>query len=180
MGYTNLNSYNSTECASLCNAITGCIAINLYFERDPSLDPNAVSCPNPPSITNIKYVTIFSYCDIGVSQTCLLSYSCWFAPRHAVEYSASCNPEASYTNFSRCVFWGAPISAATATNEGQYRDSFEVVIAGEHIVTKCYDMHMLMSSRIERLQYDSSSSISARFHWTNEEGWSSKLPLRSN
>jgi len=31
----------------------------------------------------------------------------------------------------KCVFWGVPVSAATATNAGQYRDSFEVVIAGK-------------------------------------------------
>lgn len=60
------------------------MAFNLYFERDPTLDPNAQSCPNPPFLTNIK-----------------------------------------------CVFWGVPVSKATATNDGQYRDSFQVVIAGE-------------------------------------------------
>ncbi|TVY76041.1 hypothetical protein LSUE1_G005481 [Lachnellula suecica] len=56
MGYTNLNKYDTNQCASLCNAQTGCVAFNLYFERDPTLDPNASSCPNPPSLTNIKCV----------------------------------------------------------------------------------------------------------------------------
>jgi hypothetical protein len=83
MGYTTLNKYDTLQCASLCNKRTGCVAFNLYFERDPTLDANAQSCPNPPSLTNIK-----------------------------------------------CVFWGAPISDKTATNDGQYRDSFHVVIAG--------------------------------------------------
>lgn len=104
MGYTTLTSYNTTECAADCNKIDGCVAFNLYYERDPSLDPNAQSCPNPPSVTNIK-----------------------------------------------CVFWGVPVSKATATNNGQFRtsspppfplsshppnnlpgDSFQVVIAGSN------------------------------------------------
>jgi hypothetical protein len=85
MGYTNLNKYDTNQCASLCTQQTGCVAFNLYFERDPTLDPNADSCPNPPSLTNIK-----------------------------------------------CVFWGVPVSSATATNGGQYRDSFHVVIAGSN------------------------------------------------
>jgi hypothetical protein len=83
MGYTTLNQYDTNKCASLCTSQTGCVAFNLYFERDPTLDPNAQNCPNPPSETNIK-----------------------------------------------CVFWGVPVSSATATNSGQYRDSFQVVIAG--------------------------------------------------
>lgn len=85
LGYTTLNSYDTKSCASKCNAITGCAAFNLYFERDPSLDPNEQSCPNPPSVTNIK-----------------------------------------------CVFWGVPVSKSTATNVGQYRDEFHVVIAGSN------------------------------------------------
>jgi len=84
MGYTTLNKYDTAQCANFCNQQTGCVAFNIYFERDPTLDPNAQSCPNPPSLTNIK-----------------------------------------------CVFWGVPISAETAANSGQYRDSFQVVIAGE-------------------------------------------------
>lgn len=80
-----MNSYDTLTCASKCNDITGCVAFNIYFERDPSLDPNAQQCPNPPSVTNIK-----------------------------------------------CVWWGVPVSKSTATNSGQYRDSFEVVIAGSN------------------------------------------------
>jgi hypothetical protein len=83
MGYTTLSKYDTKQCASLCNKQTGCVAFNLYFERDPTLDPNEQTCPNPPSLTDIK-----------------------------------------------CVFWGVPISSATATNQGHYRDEFEVVIAG--------------------------------------------------
>lgn len=37
MGYTTLQSYDTALCASKCNAITGCSAINIYFERDPTV-----------------------------------------------------------------------------------------------------------------------------------------------
>lgn len=45
-GYTTLSSYNPALCASFCDGISGCVAFNIYFERDPSLDPGT-SCPNP-------------------------------------------------------------------------------------------------------------------------------------
>jgi hypothetical protein len=53
MGYTTLSSYDTIKCASKCNAINGCMSFNLYFERDPSLEP-ASACPNPTSTTIIK------------------------------------------------------------------------------------------------------------------------------
>jgi hypothetical protein len=37
MGYTTLQSYDTALCASKCNAINGCSAINIYFERDPTV-----------------------------------------------------------------------------------------------------------------------------------------------
>ncbi|KAI7355674.1 glycoside hydrolase [Hortaea werneckii] len=84
MGYTTLQSYNPQQCASKCNAITGCVAINIYFERDPTVEP-AAGCPNPASTTNIK-----------------------------------------------CVFWGGPVTKENALNTGQYRNQFQVVIAGSN------------------------------------------------
>jgi hypothetical protein len=56
MGYTNLNSHGTNQCAHFCNQQTRCVAFNLYFERDPTLDPSAQSCPNQSSLTNIKCV----------------------------------------------------------------------------------------------------------------------------
>jgi hypothetical protein len=53
MGYTTLSSYDTEKCAAKCNVINGCISFNLYFERDPSLEP-ADACPNPTSTTMIK------------------------------------------------------------------------------------------------------------------------------
>ncbi|ETS87155.1 hypothetical protein PFICI_00983 [Pestalotiopsis fici W106-1] len=84
MGYTALKSYDAATCASKCKAISGCNAFNIYFERDPSLDPGS-ACPNPASTTVIK-----------------------------------------------CVFWGGPVYSTNAKNTGQWRSSFEVVIAGSN------------------------------------------------
>lgn len=54
MGLYTLTSYDTLTCASLCDQASGCSAFNVYLERDPTLDANAVSCPNPPSTTNYK------------------------------------------------------------------------------------------------------------------------------
>ncbi len=74
LGYKTLTSYDPVQCASFCDQQDGCVAFNIYFERDPTVDPNSSSCPNPPSTTNIK-----------------------------------------------CVRWGVQVTAATATNNGQWR-----------------------------------------------------------
>jgi len=84
MGYTLLNSYDTAACAAQCNTIAGCQAINVAFERSPSVDPGT-GCDNPASTTLIK-----------------------------------------------CVFWGSPVNAANAVNNGQWRDNFQVVIAGSN------------------------------------------------
>ena len=84
LGYTTLNSYDVDECATRCTAIDGCSGFNIYFERDPSVNPGD-SCPNPASTTVIK-----------------------------------------------CAFWGSDVSPSCATNTGQYRHKFKVVIAGSN------------------------------------------------
>ncbi|KAH0348540.1 glycoside hydrolase, partial [Aureobasidium melanogenum] len=84
LGYTTLSSYDTQKCASKCNAINGCMSFNLYFERDPSVDPGT-GCSNPSSVTMIK-----------------------------------------------CVFWGGPVSSSNANNYGQWRNQFQVAIAGSN------------------------------------------------
>ncbi|OQN98591.1 hypothetical protein B0A48_15854 [Cryoendolithus antarcticus] len=37
LGYTLLPSYSPPTCASACDARTGCVAFNLYFQREPSV-----------------------------------------------------------------------------------------------------------------------------------------------
>lgn len=56
LGVKTIDSYDPVTCASICDQQDGCVAFNLYFERDPTLAPNTTNCPNPPSSTNIKCV----------------------------------------------------------------------------------------------------------------------------
>ncbi|KAG9734145.1 hypothetical protein KCU73_g10856, partial [Aureobasidium melanogenum] len=56
LGFSNLQSYSPQTCALKCNAIKGCMGINLYFERDPKYTPDKTLCPNPASLTQIKCV----------------------------------------------------------------------------------------------------------------------------
>ncbi|KAH0145690.1 hypothetical protein KCU67_g12544, partial [Aureobasidium melanogenum] len=85
MGYTLLSSYDVSSCASDCSAISGCNSFNIYFERDPSVNPDSPNCANPNSTINIK-----------------------------------------------CVWWGGAVTAANANNFGQWRDEFQVLIAGSN------------------------------------------------
>ncbi|TIA29393.1 hypothetical protein D6C78_10241 [Aureobasidium pullulans] len=87
LGFTTLSTFDTAKCAAKCDAIRGCLSFNLYFERDPSVDPGsgASGCENPASVTYIK-----------------------------------------------CVFWGGYVSNANANNYGQYRNKFQVLIAGSN------------------------------------------------
>ncbi|RDW75475.1 hypothetical protein BP6252_06617 [Coleophoma cylindrospora] len=55
MGFTTLSNYNTTLCAAKCSKVNGCMSFNLYFERDPSVDPGT-GCEDPASYTMIKCV----------------------------------------------------------------------------------------------------------------------------
>lgn len=55
LGYTALEKYDTEACANKCNAISACAAFNVYFERDPSVDPGT-GCDDPSSTTMIKCV----------------------------------------------------------------------------------------------------------------------------
>jgi len=85
LGLHTLQSYDVAKCASYCDSSAYCEAFNIYFERDPTVNPNDPGCSNPQSLTNIK-----------------------------------------------CTLYGYPLSANTATNTGQYRNKFQVVIAGSN------------------------------------------------
>jgi hypothetical protein len=54
LGYYTLTSYDPYKCQQYCDQATNCYAFNIYYERDPTKDPNAVNCPNPASTVNIK------------------------------------------------------------------------------------------------------------------------------
>ena len=54
MGFSLMTSYDVTGCAAKCNAISGCNSFNIYFERDPSVNPDDSSCSDPPSTVQVK------------------------------------------------------------------------------------------------------------------------------
>jgi hypothetical protein len=53
LGYINMDSYDTNACAANCTAKDDCQSINIFFERDPTLEVGT-DCPNPPSTTTIK------------------------------------------------------------------------------------------------------------------------------
>jgi hypothetical protein len=52
-------TYDVQKCADFCNSEQFCIGFNIYFERDPKLNP-ASTCTNPDPITNVK-CSIYGY-----------------------------------------------------------------------------------------------------------------------
>jgi len=45
--------YDPSFCAAKCNALSNCLAFNIFFERSPTQTPGP-NCPNPPAFANIK------------------------------------------------------------------------------------------------------------------------------
>ncbi|KAI4724533.1 hypothetical protein E4T49_07744 [Aureobasidium sp. EXF-10728] len=56
LGFTTLKQYDPSVCAKKCSSIAACQSFNLYFERNPSQNPDGPSCTDPPSLTQIKCV----------------------------------------------------------------------------------------------------------------------------
>ncbi|KAI5247013.1 hypothetical protein E4T42_06178 [Aureobasidium subglaciale] len=56
LGYFNLKSYDTNACAAKCSSTVGCMAFNVYLERDPSVDPGTgdTGCANPASVVYAK------------------------------------------------------------------------------------------------------------------------------
>lgn len=55
LGFLSLDSYDTNACAANCTEKPECQSINIFFERDPTVDVGT-DCPNPPSTTYIKCV----------------------------------------------------------------------------------------------------------------------------
>ncbi|KEQ90230.1 hypothetical protein AUEXF2481DRAFT_93119 [Aureobasidium subglaciale EXF-2481] len=56
LGFVTMDTYNVKQCATQCDNKYGCSSFNVYFERDPSIDPTGTLCSNPLAVTMIKCV----------------------------------------------------------------------------------------------------------------------------
>ncbi|KAI5275087.1 hypothetical protein E4T47_01967 [Aureobasidium subglaciale] len=56
LGYVSYPSYNPNVCAAECLKRTGCLSFNIFFERNPTVDPGTKSttCNQPTSQTALK------------------------------------------------------------------------------------------------------------------------------
>lgn len=80
------------------------------------------------TLTSYDTLTCASKCD----QANCLAFNVYVERDPSLNASAlNCPNPPSTTNY-KCTLWGAPVSAAEATNTGQYQDSFQVVIAGSN------------------------------------------------
>lgn len=84
VGQAYLKTYETSECAAICDQTPDCRAFNLYFERAPMLNP-APACPDPEGMVSIK-----------------------------------------------CSLFSSALDPHMATNAGQYREEFSVLIAGSN------------------------------------------------
>lgn len=55
LGVAELSSYSVSNCTAACDATSGCTAVNIFFERTPTLNLGP-GCTNAPSSTVIKCV----------------------------------------------------------------------------------------------------------------------------
>ncbi|KAF3033252.1 hypothetical protein E8E12_002607 [Didymella heteroderae] len=55
LGVSELSSYDVSNCTAQCDALNGCTAVNIFFERTPTLNLGP-GCTNAPSSTVIKCV----------------------------------------------------------------------------------------------------------------------------
>ncbi|PNS13815.1 hypothetical protein CAC42_1306 [Sphaceloma murrayae] len=53
LGYYQISSYSPSACSAICDSISNCKGFNLYFERDPVVNP-AAACPNPSAGVTVR------------------------------------------------------------------------------------------------------------------------------
>ncbi|MCJ1258937.1 hypothetical protein MMC24_006771 [Lignoscripta atroalba] len=113
MGLYTLEKYDTIKCQQLCDAAQYCSGINIYIERDPSVDPGT-GCDDPPSIANYK-CTLFGAHVTEASATNLGGYRDNFHVVIAASNGYSKNaPPPSYTNFDGPVPFGGAINAPSS------------------------------------------------------------------
>ena len=80
------------------------------------------------TLTSYDTLTCASKCD----QANCSAFNIYLERDPSLNASAQNCPNPPSTTNYKCTLWGAPVSAAEATNTGQYQDSFQVVIAGSN------------------------------------------------
>ncbi|PSN66455.1 hypothetical protein BS50DRAFT_472244, partial [Corynespora cassiicola Philippines] len=95
---------------------------------------NIQASPNAPNY--LGYHTLSSYYVPGCADFCSSTATCtsfniFFERSPSLEPADDC-PNPPSTTLIKCALWGSPISAELATNFGQYRNDFHVVLAGSN------------------------------------------------
>ncbi|KAL8951362.1 MAG: hypothetical protein Q9222_002663 [Ikaeria aurantiellina] len=121
------------------------------FQSNGDLQAMATNAPTPDgyskafsnldgSLSASKYMglhTLKSFDTLGCASLCDQANDCeafnmYIERDPSVDPNAqNCPNPASTTNY-KCTLWGAPVSGDEATNKGQWRDSFHVVITGSN------------------------------------------------
>ncbi|KAL1626318.1 hypothetical protein SLS56_006902 [Neofusicoccum ribis] len=102
---------------------------------------NAASSASTPD----GYTSVFTNLKGATSSTGYMGYSTlqsydtsfFFERDPSLDPDDSCSNPSS-TNVIKCVLWGGPITPETATNTGQWRNQFQVVVAGSNGYVKSY------------------------------------------
>lgn len=119
LGYAIVNGgktgYDVNWCASKCNAISGCLSFNIFFERDPVLEPGA-GCSNPAAFANLKCSFWGSALDLSTAT----NKGQW---RSSFQVGiAGSNGYTSYKLGGPIAGWDAPQSLKTSAMNAPVRD----------------------------------------------------------
>jgi hypothetical protein len=115
--YRMLESYDASTCAEYCDNTEHCNIFNLFFERDPAIDPNS-NCENPPSTTSIK-CSLFSSPVVNANVSNAGQYRNKFHVVIAGSNGYLREPEDDVPGYDKQWFGNAAIGA-TVDCEGHY------------------------------------------------------------
>ncbi|GME48836.1 Carbohydrate-binding protein [Neofusicoccum parvum] len=116
LGYSVLTTgYDVAACANTCTKKSGCLAFNIYFERDPIVEPGT-GCENPDAFANIKC----SFWGSALDATTANNYGQWRSNFHVG--IAGSNAYTSYKVGGPVDGWTAPLSLNDAAMNAPLRD----------------------------------------------------------
>ncbi|KAF4543528.1 Carbohydrate-binding protein [Lasiodiplodia theobromae] len=116
LGYTVLDTgYDVAACAKTCTDKDGCLSFNIYFERDPTVEPGD-GCEDPEAFANIKC----SFWGSALDTTTANNYGQWRADFHVG--IAGSNAYTSYEIGGPVDGWTTPLSLDNAALNAPLRD----------------------------------------------------------